>query len=325
MEFLQITGDILHFFYQTLPLIFFGFLCANTLRATGYLDHAGIPMRSVARAAHLPSSCAPALTLFFLSSWSGMGMLSHFFHEQKMEKRSIFVSVMIAQFPKAIHSVIFFQGPLVFSLLGQVIGGVLIGSELVMNFFITVIGILAGRRILRIPPEIQPGSGDIPIHTQETCDKTWLATTYAILKDTFGEFFQIVRVLIPTGIVLILLIDLGISTVVSSILDPIMNLVSLPSFTIIVLASALVSQIAVITSAGTLVAMDGITTIQCLLILFIARAIHLGIGYLKTSLPTNISLFGPVLGPRVTGLECLLTESWIGIMIVVVFGMPWFT
>jgi hypothetical protein len=318
MEYLQIIGDIFHFFYLTLPLIFFGFLCANTLKATSYLDLAGLPMRAIARAAHLPSSSAPALTLFFISSWSGMGILSHFFHERKMGERSVLISVMVAQFPKAVNSVIFFQGPLVFSLLGQMVGGILIASELGMNFLIAIIGIFIGRKILAASSDHESEQAVMTGQKQETGSGTWMDIGVIIVKGTFHEFFQVAKVLIPTGVLFILLLDFGISNVASSLLGPIMNYIHLPSFTIVVLASAFVSQIAVITSAGTLIAMDGVSVTQCLLILFIARAIHLGIGYMKTSFPTNISLFGPLFGPRVTGFECFLTESWIGLMILIV-------
>lgn len=225
---------------------------------------------------------------------------------------------MIAQFPKSVHSVIFFQGPLVFSLLGQMVGGVLIASELGMNFIIASLGIIIGRKMLPVPSYQKSASDEMIRKDQKNWSGTWIDTGTIIIMATLREFFQVAKVLIPTGVLFIVLLDLGISTVASSVLGPIMDYVHLPSFTVVVLASAFVSQIAVITSAGTLIAMDDVTVIQCLLILFIARAIHLGIGYLKTSLPTNISLFGPSFGPRVTGFECFLTESWIVLMILIV-------
>ena len=315
MDYFLILKDIIHFLQLTLPLIFFGFLCANTLKASSYLDLAGLPMRSIVRTARLPMVIAPALTLFFLSSWSGMSMLSHFFREKKVGEKSVFISIMIAQFPKAIHSVFFFQGPLVFSLLGQYIGSVLIISEIIMNIFIAVLGIIVGRTSFKKTEFLELTEKTDAFTHKSIHNKAKGQKCIEIFKATCIEFFSIVKVLVPTGVLLIILIDMGINNFISPYLVPIMDTIHLPPFTLVVIASAFVSQIAVITSAGTLVAMDGVSNMQCLLILFIARGIHLSIGYLKTSLPTNISLFGPSFGPKITGFECILTESWIMIMI----------
>ena len=317
-----ILNNLIQFFQITLPPLFIGFLIANTLKSSSYLRHAGIPMNPVIRISYLPQICASVLTLFFLSSWSGMSMLSHYYHERILEERSIIATVLIAQFPKAMHSVIFFQAPIALSVLGVVLGGIIIASELILTFVIAAGGVVYARKhhpahdyrseqIIQ-DPKISPNP-ELP----------WKEFISVSLKNTCLEFFKVARILIPTGAVLIIVLDLGISSLVSSYLDPLMQIVHLPSFSIIVIASAFVSQVAVLTAAGTLVDLKEVTVLQCLFVLFIARAIHLGIGYLKTSLPTNISLFDKDLGVRVTTVESLTMEGGLLVLVIITGIFLW--
>lgn len=291
-----------------LPMIFIGFFLSNLLRATRYLEYTNVPMASITEIAHLPKTCSSVLTFFFLNSWSGMGMLSSFFHKRILGERDVIVTVLIAQFPKGLHSAIFFQAPVALSVLGYEIGLILLFLELLVFSGITVIGILIGRRVLIKKPSehgdnVEPSSSE-----KKEKENGWLARAEDILKKSSCEFGKVAFVLIPTTFLFIIL-NLGLAEYSAEVLQPLMNTLQLPDAAIIVFAASFLSQIAILSAAGTIVVMEQITILQCLEMLFIARVLHLGIGYVKTALPTNIALFGRKLGLQVTCVEGFMVET----------------
>jgi len=291
-----------------LPLIFIGFLLSNLLKATRYLEYTNIPMASIAEMAHLPKMCSSVLTFFFLSSWSGMGMLSSFFREKIIGERDVIVTVLIAQLPKGLHSAIFFQAPVALAVLGYEIGFMLLFLELLVFSGIAVVGIFIGRRSLFKKPSEHGGNIELPLSEEEK-ETGWLAKAGAILKISSCEFGKVALVLIPTTFLFIIILNLGLVEYSAEVLQPLMNTLQLPDAAVIVFAASFLSQIAVLSAAGTVVVIEQITALQCLEMLFIARVLHLGIGYVKTALPTNLALFGRNLGLRVTCVECFMVEA----------------
>lgn len=107
-------------------------------------------------------------------------------------------------------------------------------------------------------------------------------------------------VLVPTVLVLLTLLNLGLQGFLEGIFEPLLSIVSLPPSSIMVLAASIPSQMAAVSAAGTLVSKGLVTPVQCLSLLFIARALHLGIGCFKIGLPANVALFGKSLGLKAT-------------------------
>lgn len=309
MDYSLVFSEAMKLFSMMLPMIFIGFFLSNLLRATRYLEYTSIPMASITEMARLPKTCSSVLTFFFLNSWSGMGMLSSFFHKRILGERDVIVTVLIAQLPKGLHSAIFFQAPVALSVLGYEIGLILLFLELLVFASIAVTGVFIGRRILF---KKAPEYGDdtrLSISEEKVKENGCLARAGSILKKSLCEFGKIALVLVPTTFLFIIILNLGLADYSAEVLQPFMNTLQLPDAAIIVFAASFLSQIAVLSAAGTIVVMEQITVLQCLEMLFIARALHLGIGYVKTALPTNIALFGRKLGLRVTCVECFMVET----------------
>lgn len=316
MDISNIFSEAFRLFSMMLPLLFIGFLLSNLLQANRYLEYTSIPMSSLAEIANLPRTCSSILTLFFFSSWSAMGMLSSFFRERILGERDVIVTVLIAQLPKGLHSTIFFQAPVALPVLGYEIGGTLLFLELLMFTGITVIGIFAGRTLLVKTPPNTGGGAVLKIPKTDETTSNRIIKARVILGESAREFWRVARVLIPTGIFFIIILDLGLEQYSAEILRPVMDCLDLPGSTVLVLGASLVSQIAVLSAAGTLIVKEQITALQCLEVLFIARALHLGVGYIKTTLPTNIALFGRSLGVKVTCVECFMVESGLTFIIL---------
>jgi hypothetical protein len=91
----------------------------------------------------------------------------------------------------------------------------------------------------------------------------------------------------------------------------------LSSSSLIVLLASVVSQSAALVACGTLLESGSISVVGCLLLLFMAIFLHLGIGCLRIGIPSNVSYFGGSLGLRVTAIEYLLIETANGMAILI--------
>jgi len=313
MDYALIFSEAMKLFSIMLPMIFIGFFLSNLLRATRYLEYTSIPMASITEMARLPKTCSSVLTFFFLNSWSGMGMLSSFFHKRILGERDVIVTVLIAQLPKGLHSAIFFQAPVALAVLGYEIGLLLLFLELLVFAGIAVAGIFIGRRILFKNLSEYGDNTELSISEEKEKEKEketgCIARAGAVFQKSFHEFGKVALVLVPTTFLFIIILNLGLAEYSAETLQPLMNSLRLPDAAVIVFAASFLSQIAVLSAAGTIVVMEQITVLQCLEMLFIARVLHLGIGYVKTSLPTNIALFGRKLGLRITCVEGFMVET----------------
>lgn len=235
-------------------------------------------------------------------------MLSSFFHKRILGERDVIVTVLIAQLPKGLHSAIFFQAPVALSVLGYEIGLMLLFLELLVFSGIAVTGVFRGRRVLFKKAVEHEDNIKFPILEERGKETGCLDRAGIIFKKSFCEFGKVALVLIPTTFLFIIL-SLDLKEESAEVLQPFMNTLQLPDATIIVFAASFLSQIAILSAASTIVVMEQITVLQCLEMLFIARVLHLGIGYIKTTLPTNIALFGRKLGLQVTCVEGFMVET----------------
>jgi len=119
---------------------------------------------------------------------------------------------------------------------------------------------------------------------------------------------RIIRILIPTIFLAQLAIDyilfLPVVETYNSIIEPF----GVSSSSLIVLLASVVSQSAALVASGTLLNSGSVSVKSCLLLLFMARFLHLGVGCLRIGIPANVSYFGSQAGLRVTVIEYLLIE-----------------
>lgn len=316
MNLANIGYEAVEIFELILPFLFLGFFIANLIKLSPYLKYIGKPMSYLNSASRLPASCSPALTMFFLNNWSGLGVLSDFKQNKLLNDKEVFVAVLVGQFPKGLHIIIFFMGPVSLSVLGLFLGGILLSIELSMYLGIAVIGMIAGRLILNPESHLNPGVGNPSTLFFESSGKGWMEKLKEALIQSLREFKRIVIVLVPAVLVILILLELRFQEFSIEIFKSLLNIADLPSSSVPVLVASIASQMAAISAVGTLIAKNIITPVQSLLLLFIARALHLGIGCFKTGLPSNVALFGNSLGLKVTLAVYSLIE--LGIFLIVI-------
>lgn len=306
MDLTSTAMEIFRFFELTLPYIFLGFLIANLIKVSKYFRLLGLPMAGITRAAKLPPLCASSLSMFLFNSWSAMGMMADHFKEKAVEDRQVLVMILVANLPKSINSIVFFLAPVSLSVFGLWAGGALISIEFGLCLAIGLAGIIIGRFLFG-PGTGATGSGPVPAD-QPAASQDGKSRLLLCVRNTMKEFLKTSLVMVPTGAIIIVLLDLGVQDASLSFLTPVLHRVGLPASSLIVFCASLVSQVAAISSTGTIAAKEGLAVIDCLLIFVLSRSIHRGIGSFRTGLPTNVAFFGKSLGTKVTLVDFASTQ-----------------
>jgi hypothetical protein len=292
-----------------IPPIVIGFFLANVIRRSPYFQYLTMPTAWLAAVSRLPAECSAALTLFLINSWAALALLSEVYRKRQITDRELIVAVLVGFIPKGLNSMLIFSLPMALSVLGPQTGGLYVCLDLFANLFVAGIGILAARRLL---------SARAPTLEREECPKQWdgwVAILKTGLRECLSSSINIIKVLVPT----IFLAQVAIEYVlVLPIVERYNNLVEplgFSSSSLIVLMASLVSQSAALVASGTLLREGSLSTVSCLLLLFMARFLHLGIGCFRIGIPTNISYFQGSLGLRITAMEYSLIEL-VNIMII---------
>lgn len=296
-----------------IPPIILGFFVASIIRSSSYFRYLSLPTSRLASVAHLPIECAAALTLYLMNSWAALAMLSELYNKKSIDDKDLIVAILIGFIPKGFNGMIVFSVPVAVSVLGLHAGVVYVCLDMFSNFFVAFVGIFIGRSILKHRDPII-----IEEETQLFAEK-WTAKIINGSKESIRSSIKIIKILIPTIFLAQLAIDYLLLLPVVETYDSIVEPLGVSSSSLIVLLASVVSQSAAIVASGTLLNSGSISVKGCLLLLFIARFLHLGIGFLRIGIPKNLSYFGSHVGLKITIIEYLLIEIANIIIIVTLF------
>jgi len=295
------------------PPIFIGFFIASFIRTSSYFNYLSLPTARLSSIAHLPSDCSSAMTLFLVNNWVALAMLSEEHRHGKIGDMELMVAVLVGSIPKGVNNAILYSVPVAISVLGIQIGAIYIFLDLFANLFVAVMGILVGRLIFK-PRRLK-------IIAEKTYESAcWWKRIKPSLVESISSSKKIVKVLIPTIFLAQLAIDyillLPIVEKYNSLIQPF----GISSSSLIVLLASVVSQSAALVACGTLLDSASISPKSCLILLFIARFLHLGIGFMRIGIPAYVSYFRGTLGIRVAAIEYFLIEV-ANIVIIVSMGI----
>jgi len=204
--------------------------------------------------------------------------------------------------PKGLNSMLIFSLPVALSVLGPQTGGLYVCLDLLANFFVAGIGILAARRLL--------SAKALTLECEEDPEQWygWVAILKTGLKECLSSSINIIKVLVPTIFLAQLAIEYVLVLPIVERYNSLVEPLGFSSSSLIVPMASLVSQSAALVASGTLLREGSLSIVSCLLLLFIARFLHLGIGCFRIGVPTNISYFQGSLGLRITAMEYSLIE-----------------
>ena len=185
--------------------------------------------------------------------------------------------------------------------------------DLLANFFVAGIGILAARMMLA-PRISMTAKGD-----EAAPAEGWKVILREGLHECISSSIKIIRVLVPTIFLAQLAIEYVLVLPIVERYNELIEPLGFSSSSLIVLMASVVSQSAALVASGTLLKEGSLNTVSCLLLLFMARFLHLGIGCFRIGIPANVSYFRGSLGLRVTAIEYSLVEVANILMILVIF------
>jgi hypothetical protein len=295
------------------PPIIIGFFVASVIRRSPYFRYLTLPTAWLAAIARLPTECSAALTLFLVNSWAALALLSEAHKNRQINDRELMVAILVGFIPKGLNGMLLYSLPVGLSVLGPHAGGLYVGLDLLANFFVAGMGILAARMMLtpRISmtmkgDEVAPAGG-------------WKVVLREGLHECISSSIKITRVLVPTIFLAQLAIEYVLVLPIVERYNTAIEPLGFSSSSLIVLMCSVVSQSAALVASGTLLKEGSLTTVGCLLLLFMARFLHLGIGCFRIGIPANASYFKGSLGLKVTAMEYSLVEVANILMISILF------
>ena len=315
MDLSGIIFETLEILELILPIMFFGLFLASFLCLSPYFKHIGLPMSRLASVSNLPTECSTVLTMFFFNNWATLAMLSDFYRRRLVSEKEIIVTMLVGFLPKGVHVTLFFMAPIAISVLGFSIGGAYVLMEFLIYFAVTIIGIGIGKLWL-CPQTIKICEG------RRQCEiLSWTERIKKSLKESMIQFKKVVVVFIPTVITIQFLLGLGVLDLVTKYCGPVLDAIGLPPSSMIVIAASFMSQMAAIGAVGTLFKSGFLSPLHCLLLLFIAHFLHMGIECIRLGLPMNISLFGRSLGLKATLITYSMLELNMAFIILLLYSI----
>ena len=251
-------------------------------------------MRPLCFSSNLPSCCSLYFTLCLLNPTAGVMSLVEFRKKGMVDDNSVLVASLVSGLPVLIYLTLFVTGPVVLPLLGFSAGFLYLVCFLVCGLFQTLIGIAAGKLLLK-KVVIREFVDD------ERMKKLSISTN---LKLSFLEAIKslksIARILIPITFLDFLLSNSGVMTLIGEIARPLIAFIGLPASSINLIITSTMNIVTAYGIGGLLLS-EGILTGMEVVISLMCGAFLYNLGELwHTFLPYNISFFGLKLGTKIS-------------------------
>ncbi len=269
-----------------LPTMFIGMLMASFIYSLPQFRKMNEKIAVLTSFANLKSGAAVAT--FFVHKVTALSILADMHKKGLIDEMEVVIASIIGIFPMGVRIVILLLAPVAIPALGLKIGTVYVFLELLSRFLVALIGVYLGRRYL--------AGGNISYTTEVSLKDS--------IFDAFKQFLRVILVLVPSVFVIILLLNAGFDSIISSL-----NLQA-PQFAIIVTGTS--STIAGLGVAGSLLVKGEVDGKLALFSLMVASALHRIVESLRHSMPVNISLFGSSSGVKLTVILLLMNEvAWL--------------
>ena len=297
-----------------LPPMFLGFLIANFVRRSSYFDCLNAPTARLNSVSRLPSECSAALTLFLVNNWTALAVLSELLSKRSIKGRDVTATILVGYLPKGLNSILFFSIPVAFSVLGPSTGCLYVLLDFSAYLMVAAVGMIAGRSFLT--SRETESLRDDHLLVEGLVERIKLS-----FKESIYSSIKIFKTLIPAIFLIQLAIDYLMASPITYKYGFVLESLGLSASSMIVLFASIASQNAALAASGTLLSNHSITERSCLLLLFMAKFIHMGIGSMRIGLPANVAYFGSALGARITAIEYSLIEiSNLAVILFLKFG-----
>ncbi|MGC9515709.1 nucleoside recognition protein [Methanocrinis sp.] len=304
---------VLEFAAPILAMMAFGLFGAGVLTELGLMRSLARIARPIFSFTRLPDACASAFVVSLGSAVAANGMVARFRDEGCLEEKEVVLCAVMNSIPVYVRELFTYQIPIVIPALGLVVGGfyalVFIITALVKISVVVVLSRLF----------LDEGSCRVPEKTQQGRVSLKEAVIRAFRRER-RLFFKIAAIYITMTTLVFALRDREAFEAFSVL--PLAELFGIPPESIVPLTTYVASPIVGISLLGPMIASDGISHIQAMIVLMLGSMFMLPFFAARSLLPRYIGLFGPRLGVGIvvfsTGMSILVRFSIL--VILLVFG-----
>ncbi len=303
----------LDFAAPILAMIGIGLFGAGVLTEMGLMEGLARIARPIFSFSRLPDACASAFVVSLGSAVAANGMVARFRDEGRLDENEVVLCAIMNSIPVYFRELFTYQIPIVLPALGLVVGGfyalVFIITALVK---ISVVVILSRLFIKKGTCRVPEGGREVRASLKE-----------AVMRSFRRErrlFFKIAVIYISMTMVVFALGDRGAFEAFSVL--PLAEIFGIPPESIVPLTTYVASPIVGISLLGPMIANNGITHLQAMIVLMLGSMFMLPLFAARSLLPRYVGLFGPRLGVGIvvfsTGMSVLV--RFVILLVLLAFG-----
>jgi hypothetical protein len=301
----DVLPDVLKLWKNVLPSMLLGCFLGNLFHNTVFLQRLGRGMRPLARLGHLPAGCATSLTLCLVDRIAAYTMLAELKNTGLVGTREVVVSFLVSALPTGLYFTIFFFSPAVIASLGCRTGAVYLAIYLGISLMVSAVGLLLGRLLLPRPGRGQEGREQ----RREAVHTSWRDKLVAATRRTVPAFCRLAVVFMPVTFLVSILLHTDLVSQILRQVDPVLSCLGLPGPVIFVITTGVMSMIAAIGTLGPILQAGLVTPAEAVTALLVTSVLHYLYEFWSGGLPTNISIFGPRLGGKVSLAALVVREG----------------
>jgi hypothetical protein len=277
----------LEFATPILAMIGIGLFGAGVLTEMGLMQGLARIARPIFSFTRLPDACASAFVVSLGSAVAANGMVARFRDEGCLEEKEVILCAVMNSIPVYVRELFTYQIPIVLPALGLVVGG--------FYALVFIITALVKISVVVILSRLFLGEGTcrVPEGSRQERVSLWEALIRSFRRER-RLFFKIAAIYITMTTAVFALRDRGAFEAFSVL--PLAEIFGIPPETIVPLTTYVASPIVGISLLGPMIASNGITPVQAMIVLMLGSMFMLPFFAIRSLLPRYVGLFGPRLG-----------------------------
>lgn len=280
-------------------------MLVNILENLGWTKRIGWIARPFTRLGRLKDACGVSFIVSFGSPSSANAMLMQLFHEEKIDKKEMYIASLANTFPSALthwRSML----PVLIPLLG-VTGIVYFGIYIFIGLIKTIAVLIAGRFLLK--DNTKQVQVDSPVFVR--------LKPAELLKKSIRQGWPLMRrvifITIPVTVLVFFLVDIGVFDWLTLHIQGVTRFFPVPVEGLSISAAYFGHTVAAYTIAGNMLTAGVISAKNIILSLLLGQLLSSVVSSFRHSAPYYIGIFGTKLG-----IELLLYSSCIHIFFTII-------
>ncbi len=296
--------EVLKLWRSVLPSMLLGCFLGYLFQDAAFLRRLGKVLRPLARLGHLPPGCTACLALSLADRVAAYTMLAGLRRAGVVGAREVLITFLASALPTGLYFTAFFIAPAVIPSLGWGAGSLYLAIYLGVNLCVAGVGLLLGRRLL--PP---PGSaGETPEKEEKRPGRSFRERVVGATLKSIPAFLRLAAVFVPVTLGVAALLHLDTCSRLLGEAGAFLRYLGLPPAVLIVVTTGVVSSVAAIGAVGPIFRAGLVTPAQAVAVLLFASLLHYLYDFWSSGLPTNIAIFGPRLGGKVSFVALIVRE-----------------